>query len=140
MLRDYCADRGLPYVECGKLVVAVDRSEVARLDALEMTARHNDVPGLSRVEGSGITEIEPHAAGLLALHSPGTAITDFGAVAEAYGRDIEKSGGRLLLSTTVTGIRRGAGGIDVETPDAVHRVQRLVVCAGLQGDRVSRHG
>ena len=140
MLRDYCADRGLPYVECGKLVVAVDRAEVARLDALEMTARDNAVPGLQRVDGSGITEIEPNAAGLLALHSPATAITDYLAVARGYGQDIEDAGGRVLLSTPVTGIHRRSGGVDVETATGVHRVGRLVVCAGLQADRVSRMG
>ena len=140
MLREYSADRGLPYIECGKLVVAVDRSEIARLDALETTARQNGVPGLRRVEGSGITEIEPHAAGLLALHSPATAITDFVAVAEAYGQDIEKADGEVLLSSEVIGITRHAARIDVETASGDHRVDRLVVCAGLQADRVSRMG
>ncbi|MDR7304618.1 L-2-hydroxyglutarate oxidase [Haloactinomyces albus] len=140
MLREYCAERGLPYDECGKLVVAVDRSELDRFDALEATARRNGVPGLRRVEGSGITEIEPHAAGLAALHSPETAITDYAAVARAYGEDIEKAGGRVLLSTAVTGVRRRVGGIDLETAGGVHPVDRLVVCAGLQADRVSRLG
>ena len=48
LLQDYCAERGLPYDECGKLVVAVDAAELARLDALERTARPNGVPGLRR--------------------------------------------------------------------------------------------
>lgn len=140
LLREYCAERDLPYDECGKLVVAVDSAELTRFDLLEATARQNGVPGLQRLDGAGITEIEPHAAGLVALHSPRTAITDYVAVATSYGRDIETAGGRILLSTPVTGIRRPAGGIDVETPDGPHRVSRLVVCAGLQADRVSRLG
>ncbi len=138
MLREYCAERELPYVECGKLVVAVEASELGRFDALEATARRNGVPGLRRVAGSGITEIEPHAAGLAALHSPETAITDYAAVATALGEDIGKAGGRVLLSTAVTGLRRRPGGIDVETAGGVHTLDRLVVCAGLQADRVSR--
>src|SRR5688500_15329763 len=105
LLKDYCAERGLPYQECGKLVVAVDTDELARFDALEATARANGVPGLTRVEGSGITDLEPHAAGLVALHSPVTAITDYVAIAEAYRQDVEEAGGEVLLSTTVTGIR-----------------------------------
>ena len=76
LLREYCAERALPYDECGKLVVAVEESELGRLDALEAKAQRNGVPGLRRVAGSGITEVEPHAAGLVALHSPATAITD----------------------------------------------------------------
>ena len=85
LLRDYCAEHALPYDECGKLVVAVDRSELDRLDALEKTARRNEVPGLRRVDAAAIREIEPHAAGLAALHSPATAITDYVAVPEAFG-------------------------------------------------------
>ena len=94
LLREFCGERHLPYDECGKLVVAVDESELGRLDALEATARANDVPGLARVDGAGITDIEPHAAGLAALHSPATAITDFGAIAGAYADDISSAGGQ----------------------------------------------
>ncbi|SDP55084.1 L-2-hydroxyglutarate oxidase LhgO [Actinopolyspora xinjiangensis] len=138
MLREYCSERSVPYVECGKLVIAVDESELGRFDALEVNARRNGVPGLRRVSGSGITEIEPHADGVAALHSPETAITDYAAVAAALGEDVGRAGGRVLLSTAVTGLRRRHDGIDVVTTGGVHRVDRLVVCAGLRSDRVSR--
>jgi L-2-hydroxyglutarate oxidase len=138
LLRDYCAERGLPYVECGKLVVAVDEGELGRFEALERTARENGVPGLRRVGGSGIAEIEPHARGLAALHSPVTAITDYVAVARAYAEDIEETGGRIELGTTVLGIERGATGARVRTDRGTRHVDRLVVCAGLQADRTSR--
>jgi L-2-hydroxyglutarate oxidase len=138
LLRDYCAEKGLPYDECGKLVVAVETSELERLDALEQSASRNGVPGLRRLDPAGIREVEPHAAGLSALHSPATAITDYVAVARAYGEDIEASGGQVRLATTVTSIEQGAFGVDVGTTRGTHRVDNLVICAGLQADRVSR--
>jgi (S)-2-hydroxyglutarate dehydrogenase len=138
LLREYCAEHQLPYEECGKLVVAVDAAEMDRFDKLEATARENGVPGLRRVDGSGITEVEPHATGLAALHSPLTAITDFVAVAEAYAADIEAAGGRIRLSTPVTGVTRHGDAIDVVTPGQTYRVDRLVICAGLQSDRMSQ--
>ena len=137
LLREFCHDRELPYVECGKLVVAVDESEVGRLDALERTATENQVPGLRRLDAAGIAEIEPHGAGIAALHSPATAITDFVAVAQAYAADIEAGGGTIFLSSAVTGITRRDGAVDVTTTDGAHRVGRLVICAGLHADRVS---
>ena len=137
MLREFCADRDLPYVECGKLVVAVDPGELGRLDRLEVTARENGVPGLRRIDRDEITEIEPSAAGLAALHSPATAITDFVAVASAIASDIEAAGGSILLSTPVTGIDRRDGGIIVGSRAESHVVDRLVICAGLQADRVA---
>lgn len=137
LLREFCQDRGLPYDECGKLVVAVDESEMGRLDALEKTATENKVPGLRRLDTAGIAEIEPHGAGIAALHSPATAITDFVAVAGAYAADIEAAGGTIFLSSTVTAIARRDGAVEVATAGGVHRVGRLVICAGLQADRVS---
>ncbi|WP_040494082.1 L-2-hydroxyglutarate oxidase [Ilumatobacter nonamiensis] len=137
LLREFCLERDLPYDEVGKLVVAVDPSEMGRLDALERTARENQVPGLRRVDGREINEIEPHAEGIAALHSPATAITDFAAVARAYASDIEAAGGTIRLSTEVTRINVSAGSIELTTGAATHRVGRLVICAGLQADRVS---
>ncbi len=139
LLRDHCAERGLPYVECGKLVVAVDGSERGRFDALERTARANLVPGLRRVEGAGIAEVEPHARGLAALHSPHTAITDFVAVSRSFAADIEAAGGEVRLSTPVTGIERRDGAVRVVVGSGERlRFDRLVVCGGLQGDRLAR--
>src|SRR4051812_25562964 len=93
LLRDYCAEHGLPYRECGKLVIALDAHELGRLDALQRTAGENGVPGLRRVVGAEISGIEPHAAGLAALHSPATAVTDFVAVAGTMAREVVSGGG-----------------------------------------------
>ncbi|KAA1418327.1 L-2-hydroxyglutarate oxidase [Mumia zhuanghuii] len=137
LLKEFCADRGIPYTECGKLVVAVDDDEMQRFDALERTARENGVPGLVRVDGTGITDIEPHAAGIVALHSPATAITDFVAVARAIGEDIVASGGEIHLGSPVTAIEHRAGSVVVTAGPRALRVDRLVVCAGLESDRVA---
>jgi (S)-2-hydroxyglutarate dehydrogenase len=137
MVRDYCAEHRLPYRQCGKLVVAVAESERGRFDALEQTATANGVPGLRRVDAAGIAEIEPHAAGLVALHSPETAITDFVAIAETVAREIEAAGGEVRLSTPVTGIERTVGGVAVTTRAGVELMDRVVVCAGLQSDRLA---
>jgi L-2-hydroxyglutarate oxidase LhgO len=136
MVREYCAEHALPYEQCGKLVVAIEQSELGRFDALEKTATANGVPGLRRLDAAGIKEFEPHATGLVALHSPETAITDFVAIARTVGDEIEAAGGEVRLSTAVTGIERTVGGIAVTTDQGVESVDRLVVCAGLQSDRL----
>lgn len=136
LIREYCQEHGLPFQECGKLVVAVDPVELSRFEALERTARENGVPGLTRVDGRGITDLEPHAAGLVALHSPHTAITDYVAITGRIARDVEASGGRVLLSRAVTGVNETNGGIDVVCGEERHRVSRLVVCGGLESDRL----
>jgi len=136
MLQDYCAEHRLPYDECGKLVVAVDRAELGRFEALAQTAQQNGVPGLRRIDGPTVAEIEPHAVGIAALHSPRTAITDYVAIANRMGRELEEDGSRVLLSTRVTGIVRSPGRLEVVCGPDRHPVSRLVVCGGLESDRL----
>ncbi|WP_232221857.1 L-2-hydroxyglutarate oxidase [Nocardioides sp. J54] len=138
LLRDYCAEHGLPYDECGKVVVAVDPAEADRFDALERTATENGVPGLRRLDAAALREVEPHAVGLAALHSPHTAITDYVAVARRLAADIEAAGGEVHCSTPATAISRVAGRVRVSTPRSSYDVDRLVLCGGLQSDRLGR--
>ncbi|WP_047871909.1 L-2-hydroxyglutarate oxidase [Nocardiopsis sp. RV163] len=143
LLRDYCAEHGLPYHEVGKVVVAADAEDEARLDDVERRARENGVPGVTRLGPEGLREVEPHAAGAAALHSPTTAVTDFAAVAEQFADDVRRSGGRVLLNTPVLDLRQEHDGVRVLTGDPrgerlVHRFDRLVVCGGLHSDRLAR--
>lgn len=141
LLRDYCAEHEIVYDECGKLVVAVDPAEIGRLDALERSATDNRVPGLRRLDGPRLREVEPHAAGLSALHSPATTITDYVAVAYALAGELEAAGGQIRLSRRVLDVTRRPGRIEVRCgvgdTDEVLSVGRLVVCAGLYADRVA---
>ncbi|WP_141577898.1 L-2-hydroxyglutarate oxidase [Actinomadura sp. WMMA1423] len=138
LLKEYCADRGLPYEECGKLVVARDASELAALEEIERRARANGVPGLRRLAGGELAEVEPHAAGAAALHSPTTAIVDFPAVARAFAADVARGGGEVRLGFEVVRIGRAGERVTVASPHEELAFDRLVVCAGLQSDRVAR--
>ncbi|MBP0455925.1 L-2-hydroxyglutarate oxidase [Streptomyces montanisoli] len=142
LLREYCQERAVPYREIGKLVVAVREDELGRMENLYERARNNHVPELRRVSREEIRELEPHAGGVAALYSPRTAITDYPAVAEEFAKDIAGAGGEVKLGFPVTGIdevRGGRGGIEVSsgTQRARVRVDRLILCAGLQSDLVA---
>jgi (S)-2-hydroxyglutarate dehydrogenase len=138
MLREYCRERGLPYEEIGKLVVAVREDELDRMENLYRRARNNHVPELRKVSREEVREIEPHAGGIAALHSPRTAITDYKAIARAFARDIETSGGAVRLGFPVTSITNVPGGIEVASVQDRVRVDRLILCAGLHSDTVAR--
>jgi (S)-2-hydroxyglutarate dehydrogenase len=139
LLRAYCADRGLPWEARGKLVVARDEAETARLREIERRATANGVPGLRWLDGPAIRELEPDIAGQAALLSPTTAITDYPAIARCLADDVTTAGGQVLTSTPVSRVhRRGDDeGVDVSTTDGPHRLSRLVICAGLQSDLVA---
>jgi L-2-hydroxyglutarate oxidase LhgO len=135
MLEAYCRERGLAYLVCGKVVVARSAAETGRLADIERRATANGVPGLRRLDADGLRTVEPHARGVAALHSPGTAIADFPAVARAFADDVRAAGGEVILNFAVSGIApgvvRGADGRQVA-------FDLLVICAGLQADRVAR--
>lgn len=63
MLREYCAEHGLPYDEAGKLVVASTRAELPGLRRIAERARENGVPGIAELDAIGLREVEPHASG-----------------------------------------------------------------------------
>lgn len=138
LLEDYLAEHDLPYRRCGKLVVALDNEELGRFEELARRAGANGVPGLRRIDAAEIREIEPYAVGRAALHSPRTGITDYVAVAEALAAEVRAAGGAVHLATPVRAIRSRASGVEVAVPGARHRLNGLIVCAGLQSDRVAR--
>lgn len=137
LLREYCQERGLPYEEIGKLVVAVRADELDRMEDLYRRAKNNHVPELRKISKEEIKEIEPNAGGIAALHSPRTAITDYKAIAGEFAKDIETSGGEVRLGFPVTSITDVPGGIEVASGQDRIRVDRLILCAGLHSDAVA---
>ncbi|MFM6850773.1 MAG: L-2-hydroxyglutarate oxidase [Terrabacter sp.] len=137
-LRSYCHERGLPYEEVGKVVVAIDKVEVGRLRAIEARAERNGVPGLRWLDPEALREVEPHAVGLAALHSPTTAITDFSRVAAAMLEDAVGREARVLTGFEVTGIDQHGGHVELRAADGRHlRADRVVIAGGLHADRLA---
>jgi 2-hydroxyglutarate dehydrogenase len=133
----YCEERDIPVKRSGKLVVAVEENDLARLDDLERRGHANQVPGLRRLSAEEIPEIEPHARGLAALHSPQTGVVDFVAVAEAYAGDVRESGGTVHLGSGVAAVEERPGRIAVRHARGTTAAEAAVFCAGLWADRLA---
>lgn len=141
LLKEFCAEHGVPYLELGKVVVASNPGELPALDRIEQRARENGVPGLRRLTEPQLRELEPHIDGVAALHSPGTAVTDYVAVTERLADQVRAAGGRVLTGHRVAAVRERAGvEVAAVTADGVRRLgfDLLVVCAGLGGDAAAR--
>lgn len=82
LLRDYCAESGIPFHNAGKLVVALNAVERARLDEIERRAHADGVSDVIRLTAAAMREKEPNVAGVEALYSPSTAMVDYTAVAK----------------------------------------------------------
>ena len=136
-MQRYCAERGIPVNVCGKVVVATSPAELPRLRELYERGQANGIARLELIGPERLREIEPHAAGLQAIHSPGTAIVDYGRVAEAYAEDIRAMGGQLLTGRAVRGITRTGGRVWLDTAAGLIETRHLIACAGVYADRVA---
>ena len=104
LMEQYAAEHAIPFETCGKLIVALDDSELGRLGNLLERGLANGVPGLREVGPEELREIEPHAAGVRALHSPGTGIIDFARVTRSLAAELVEDGVDVLLGHEVTGV------------------------------------
>jgi (S)-2-hydroxyglutarate dehydrogenase len=137
LMQEFCDANAIAYERCGKLIVAVRSDELPRLAELEARGRANEVPGLRRVGAGQIAEIEPECRGLAGLHSPGTGIVDFGAVASAMERELRGMGAAFALGRTITAVRRERGQTVLAHAGGSYRAAWSVLCAGLWSDRLA---
>jgi L-2-hydroxyglutarate oxidase len=137
-IREFCEEKKLPYREVGKLVVAVDESELGALGEIERRSIANGVPDLRRLDDSAaLREIEPHVAGVAAVHSPHTAVVDYSSITEALAQDVRQAGGVILLGDEITGLVLEGAKVRVITPTSDQLFDRVISCAGLQSDLVA---
>ncbi|WP_127130259.1 L-2-hydroxyglutarate oxidase [Georgenia sp. SYP-B2076] len=137
--KDFCDSHGIAYSTIGKLVVATDDVEVARLHHLRDRAGVNGID-VEEVDGARLRELEPNVTGREALLVRSTGVVDYRAVTRAMADDVRAAGGEVHTATPVTAIREGADAVEVDTPGRGFRARRLIACAGLQADRVLRLG
>jgi (S)-2-hydroxyglutarate dehydrogenase len=136
-LYEYCDARGVEYRRSGKLIVARREDELPRLDELERRGRENGVPGLRRLDAAGLREIEPHARGVAALHSPETGVVDFAAVARSFAADVEAAGGRLELGCEVNAVEARGDRVRLVHSRGEAHSGFAVFCAGVWADELA---
>jgi L-2-hydroxyglutarate oxidase len=137
LLLRFCDEHDIPYKLCGKVIVALDESELPRLQDLYQRGLTNGVPGVELIGPERLRELEPYAAGIKAIYSPNTGVIDYVRVAEAYARVVREKGGVILTNHEVTGIIKGSP-VVLETTGGDMEADYLITCAGLQSDRLAR--
>jgi len=136
-LRELCESHAIPIVDCGKLIVATDEVEVTRLRSLIERAAQNGVAA-EAVDAAGIERLEPNIRGLAAALVPSASIVDYTRVTLALVEEVRALGGRVLLDSEVSAIAERSDHVEIRTGGDVLRARKLVVCGGLQADRLAR--
>jgi L-2-hydroxyglutarate oxidase len=139
LMVEFCEAHAIKYDRCGKVIVATSGEEVPRLRTLFERGTANGVPGLSMIDAARVREIEPHVRAVAGIHSPNTAIIDYGEVVAALGRDLVARGVTIEYNFPVGTITRvKGGGLALSTSQHTVTARRMVNCAGLYSDVVAR--
>ena len=135
--KDFCAEHGIAFEVCGKLLVASNDLEVQRMQALYQRSQQNDLK-VERLDAAALREREPNIVGKGALFLDATGIVDYQQVCDAMAKVIRQAGGEVRLSTAVRAIQEHADHVAVSADGNTWRAHQLVACAGLQSDRLAR--
>jgi L-2-hydroxyglutarate oxidase LhgO len=137
-MRAFCQVHHMRYEGCGKVIVATSADELPRLETLLERGLANGVPGLCKIGADELRQIEPHAAGLCAIHSPSTGIVDYVQVSQKMREIVNERGVQVRTSTPVVDMQTESAGYRLITPTDTLKARFVVNCAGLHSDAVAR--
>lgn len=135
--KEFATANDIPFQVCGKLLVATDSAEHERMLALYERSIANSVE-VELIDAAELRRREPRITGTGALFVPGTGIIDYRRVTETLAAQVTAAGGRIALRTEITAIDETDTAVTLSGPTGTFRAARLVVCAGLQADRMAR--
>jgi L-2-hydroxyglutarate oxidase len=135
--KTFCLQHAIPFEVCGKLLVATNPLENERMDALFERAKKNSIQ-VERLDAAGLRRREPSIVGLGGLFVESTGIVDFKRICEAMAGIVRSAGGKIEFGAQVTGIREDTQRVTITAHERHWMAKRLVVCAGLQSDRLAR--
>ena len=134
----FCSKNDISYEICGKLIVATNEAEAARLDLLLAGGEANGLRELRVLDHAAMREIEPHVGGVRALHVPSTGITDYSEVTAKYAAIARSNGVEIKTGAHVTGFKSAGSEVVVKTSVGDFAASFVVNCAGLYSDRIAR--
>lgn len=133
----FCEAHNIPYVNCGKLLVATNEVERVRMDQLFERARANNVEA-ERLDAAELRRREPNITGVGAIFVPSTGIVDFRQICRAMAGDLRQGGAEIVTNAEVTAIAESPDCVMLRAGGREFKARYLISCGGLQSDRLAR--
>jgi len=135
-MEDFCSKEEIDFEICGKVIVAISEAELPALETIYQRGRTNGV-SCEMINSEKLHELEPHVAGIKAVHVPEAGIVDYGQVCKRFAKHLQNNeDNQIHCSTKVIGIRHSEN-IVVETEKGEFEGRFLVNCAGLYSDKIT---
>ncbi len=138
-LETFCTENEIPFDICGKVIVALDESELPRMEKIYGNGQANGVK-CEIIDRAQLLELEPHAAGIKAIHVPEAGIIDYTQVCEVLSKHVQAAEGNIVTGARVTGIRQSESEVVLNSTAGDFVASHVINCAGLYCDRVTRMG
>ena len=136
LMEEFCTAEGISFEICGKVIVALDDSELPAMERIYERGRANGV--VCEVIGrERLAELEPHSAGIKAIHVPEAGIVNYKQVCRRLAERVREHDGQVLTSARVTKLERNHDRVIVTTTAGEVEAKQVVNCAGLHCDRVT---
>lgn len=136
-LVSFCRDHHVSFETCGKVIVAASEEEIPRLDAIFRRGQENGIR-CTTLSPDELSEIEPYARGVKAIHVPDAGIADFSAVARCLKEILLETGHQVTTGAPVTALKQLEDRVLVTTDGSSRSYDLLINCAGLHSDRVAK--
>lgn len=125
---------------CGKIVVAVEESEIPFMNKMFDNGLANGVEGIEKIGPDRIREIEPSCEGIAGIWVPCTGIIDFRGATQkmcdlALGLNPKSA---VHLGEEVNSYEHGSEHSDVHTSKGNYKARKMIFCGGLQSDRLAK--
>ena len=133
----FCAEHGIDYEICGKVIVAVSEAELPNLERIFERGKQNGVV-CEMIDVARLKELEPAAAGIKAIHVPEAGIVNYRQVCLKMAQLVIGHGSEVRTSAKVINIHPRSEEVAVETTAGDFTARYAVGCAGLHSDRVAR--
>jgi L-2-hydroxyglutarate oxidase len=136
-MEQFCGQQGIPFEICGKVIVATCDAELPLLERIYQRGQANGVR-CEIIDRHRLLELEPHVAGIRAIHVPEAGIVDYRRVSARLAEMVEHAGSRIVFRARVLRISENPDQITLETTAGDFAAETVVTCAGLHSDRVAR--
>ncbi|QDU93910.1 L-2-hydroxyglutarate oxidase [Lignipirellula cremea] len=136
-MQQFCEQQGVDFDICGKVIVALNEQELGPLQTIFERGQANGVR-CEMIPRERLLELEPHAAGIQAIHVPEAGIVNYRQVCQRLAAIVRERGGEVVLGARVLSMEHRDGGVVLQTKQSDFTARQVVNCAGLQCDRVAR--
>ena len=139
-LVDFAKKYQVAHDVCGKVVVAVDKSELPFMNKIFTHGLQNEVEGIEIINGNQVRDIEPHVRGIGGIWVPCTGIVDYRGITEKMAELIiaMQPASKILIGQEVVGVDKGNEISSIRTKKNIFKGKNLIFCTGLQSDRTAK--